>query len=281
MRTKLGLVAVIAVLAGCRVSVVKEDGDGASKRTAPVSSGQALRCAPDDLFASALAVCGDLSYAGSLEVDGDLAVGGDLSHAGTLDVSGEVHSGGAPCGSAGFDVAGAVARAKEDHDDRPAALEGGALVLPGGRYYFEDPSFVGTTSIRVTGHASMFVDGSIDTVGESTIFVEPGASLDLYVAGSVSAVGSLVAAGCDPNALRLYVGGHDAIVAGAGESELRGFLYAPEASVSLAGTTTVTGAIVAKEIDYAGELVVHGRKALPRPAEACGRVVAAPEVSPE
>ena len=127
----------------------------------------------------------------------------------------------------------------------------------------------------------MFVDGDIAFVGESSITVEPGASLDLYIAGSLNTVGSMVAAGCDPRSLRVFVGGHDSIIASAGDNELRGFLYAPDAEVSFAGTTQVTGAVVAKELSFAGELRVKGIAEPKRPDASCrARVPAQPEVTP-
>jgi len=277
MRT-LGAVMVgvlaTAFVSGCSVSGPetesggRRDGDGEATGLAR----QSLSCAPDDgIFDAALTVCRDLSFAGEMEVDGDVAIGGDLSHAGDFDVTGSTRMSAPSCGSQGFDVAGAVAKARDDHDFGPST------VLENGRYYFEDSSFVGDNHIRVTGNASMFVDGDIAFVGESSIFVEPGASLDLYIAGSLNAVGSMVAAGCDPRSLRVFVGGNDSIVAGAGESELRGFLYAPDAEVSFAGTTVVTGGVVAKEISFAGELRVRGTASPKRPDASC-RVPAKPSV---
>lgn len=274
MKVVVGLLAAV-ILSGCSISVVKRgggsDGDADGETTGAVR--QSLSCAPDDgIFDAALTVCHDLSFAGEVVVEGDASIGGDLSAAGDFDVSGATLMSAPSCGSKGFDVAAAVAKAKGDHDHGPAT------VLESGRYYFGDSSFVGEHHIRVTGHASMFVDGDLAFVGESSIFVEPGASLDLYIAGSVSTVGSMVAAGCDPRALRVFVGGHDSIIAGAGESELRGFLYAPDAEVSFAGTTQVTGAVVAKEISFAGELRVKGISSPKRPDASC-RVPAKPEVT--
>src|SRR5687767_12672970 len=105
-RTLVAAIAVIAglVALGCNVNVVKQKGDPDADDRVTSSTGQALRCAPDDLFASAVAVCGDLSGAGSIDVQGDLAVGGDLSHVGAFDVTGAVRMGGAPCGGRGLDV---------------------------------------------------------------------------------------------------------------------------------------------------------------------------------
>lgn len=292
MLRTLASVFVAVVLSGCSISVVENDDLRTHERASTASQGLSLRCAPDDIFESAVSICGDVSGAGSLSVEGnmsvagdfsgagsvsvegDLAVAGDLSHAGSFDVGGEVRRGlAAPCGSKGMNVAAAVATARGDHDHEAST------VLENGRYYFADASFVGENHIRVVGHASMFVDGDLDAVGSSSIFVEPGASLDLYVAGSVHAVGSMVAAGCDPNALRVFVGGSDSIIAGAGDTELRGFLYAPDAEVSLAGSATVTGAVVAKEISFAGSLHVRGIPQAKRPESACGRVAAEPEVT--
>jgi hypothetical protein len=275
MKAVLGLLVAL-VLSGCSISVVDQkkglgDDDGSDEVTRAVR--QSLGCAPDDgIFDAALTVCGELSYAGEVEVDGDIAIGGDLSYAGELDVSGATRTSAPACGSKGFDVAGAVAKARGDHDHGPAT------VLESGRYYFEDSSFVGENHIRVTGHASMFVDGDIAFVGESSIDVEPGATLDLYIAGSLDMVGSMVAAGCDPRSLRVFVGGDHSIIASAGDNELRGFLYAPDAEVSFAGTTHVTGAVVAKELSFAGELHVKGMAEPKRPDASC-RVPAKPEVT--
>jgi hypothetical protein len=271
MKAIVGLLAAL-VLSGCSISVVQRDGDSDGEEIT-ASARQSLSCAPDDgLFDSALTVCRDLSFAGDVVVEGNASVGGDLSYAGDFDVSGATRMTAPACGKGGFDVAGAVARARDNHD------HGAATVLESGRYYFGDSSFVGDHHIRVTGHASMFVDGDLTFVGESSIFVEAGASLDLYIAGSVRTVGSMVAAGCDPRALRVFVGGHDSIIAGAGESELRGFLYAPDAEVSFAGTTQITGAVVAKEISFAGGLRVKGIAPPRRPDASC-RVPAKPEVT--
>lgn len=272
MKAVFGLLAAV-VLSGCSISVVKRGGDGDSEGETTRAVRQSLGCAPDDgIFDAALTVCRDLSFAGEVEVDGDASIGGDLSAVGDFDVTGATRMSAPSCGSKGFDVAGAVAKARANHDHGPAAM------LGSGRYYFGDSSFVGAHHIRVAGHASMFVDGDLDFVGESSIFVEPGASLDLYIAGSVHTVGSMVAAGCDPRALRVFVGGHDSIFASAGESELRGFLYAPDAEVSFAGTTQVTGAVVAKEISFAGALRVKGISSPKRPDASC-RVPAKPEVT--
>lgn len=267
------------ILSGCSISVVDKGADEGNGRSGSESTGsvrQSLSCAPDDgIFEAALTVCGDFSYAGSVEVEGNVDVGGDLSYAGDLDVSGATRTSAPSCGSAGFDVAGAVDKARKDHDHEAAT------VLESGRYYFEDASFVGEHHITVTGHASMFVDGDLAFVGESSITVEPGASLDLYIAGSLNTVGSMVAAGCDPRSLRVFVGGRDSIIASAGDNELRGFLYAPDAEVSFAGATRVTGAVVAKELSFAGELRVKGIAEPTRPDASCrARVPAQPEVTP-
>jgi len=276
MKNVAALVVLAVTVVGCHVNVV--DGGGKDAEVTG-ETGQALRCAPDDLFTSAIAVCGDFSSAGDVDIEGDLSVGGELSHAGEFNVDGALRLGDAPCGRRGLAVSAAVHIAKNDHDDHSVSMIDGSMVLGDGRSYFGDASFIGKTDIHVNGHASMFVDGDVDAVGDGTIFVEPGASLDLYISGSLSTAGSFVAAGCDPSSFRIFVGGRGSIIAGAGETELRGFLYAPDAEVQLAGDARITGAVVAREISFAGEMHVKGVPSRPRPAEACGRVTASPSVT--
>lgn len=249
----------------------------------------------------------DLSGVGELEVGRNLTVGGTLSTVGSLVVGaglavakGDDHVGpvrvgqrapysaphSSPCGCDAFDVAGAVALARETNDNDsmevprdPTAVGATELRLRSGRYYFSDPAFVGHVRVHVEGRVSIYVDGSIDTVGASTFALGAGAALDMYVAGSIRAVGSIVTGrATDPSAFRLYVGGRDAIVAGVGESELTGFIFAPDAEVDLVGNTRVLGAITARSVSHVGDLHVFYVPATPRP-DAGERVTAVPEVA--
>jgi hypothetical protein len=273
--------------AACDGGVIGELSIAGSLRTAGdlVTTGD-VSGAGDMSIGRDLVVGGSLSTAGDLDVGGTLRVSGDFSHAGSSSARRAPYGAGAPsCGCNTFDVAGSVARAKSDNDNAKknlpsdAAINGAdEVVLTSGRYYFSRPSWVGRTHVKIEGNVSVFVDGSLDAVGESAIEVPAGSTLDLYVAGSVHAVGSLVAGACDPSAFRLYVGGAGSVIAGAGQTELRGFVFAPDAEVSIAGDTRITGAILARRISYAGELRVKHVPEKARPAEPSEREIAAPVV---
>ncbi|MEZ4259186.1 MAG: hypothetical protein R3B36_08960 [Polyangiaceae bacterium] len=242
-------------------------------------------------------VCGgDLDTAGSVDVGRDLSVGGDLDTVGSLDVGGTLRvrgdsghvggshvggraSWGAPtapaCGCRAFDVAAAVAIARDDNDDARRGVDPelrsvgrSDITLRGGRYYFSNASAVGTSRWHIEGNVRVFVDGDLESVGRSSFDLAEGATLDLFVAGRVHAVGSLVAGNAkDPSAFRLYVGGAGSVIGGAGELDFRAFVYAPRASLEVAGSTRVVGALVARHVSYAGDLRVRFAKASPRPAE--------------
>lgn len=227
---------------------------------------------------------GSITTSGSIKVKGALAAAGEVSHAGDREIGSTKEYAPetvVPCGCDAFDVAGAVALAKDTNDDgahaidpKLAAVGESTITLEAGRYYFEDAAAVGKTRFAIKGAVSIYVDGSLDLVGESNFEIADGGTLDLYVSGSVGHAGTVVAGNAkDPSAFRLYVGGKDAIVAGAGEATFYGFIYAPDAHVAFSGTTRVEGALFAKGLDYAGDLAVKYSAPTERPdASVCAEM---------
>lgn len=240
----------------------------------------------------------EMSFAGSLKVGQNLAVGGDLSGAGdasvgsSLFVLGEASVAGdltasrqeyiepatSPCGCEGpglFDVAGAVKAARERNDNgslptRADQVFVGAttLTLTEGRYFFENMTSVGQTKIVIEGQVHLFIDGSLDLVGKQQIELAPGATLDLYVNGSVATVGDVsFGDAARPEAFRLYLGGVGSALVGAGDRAFHGMIYAPTADLSFAGDTLIDGALYARSLSYAGDLRV--RYARPTPSAGC------------
>jgi hypothetical protein len=114
--------------------------------------------------------------------------------------------------------------------------------------------------LRIEGAVTLAIDGSLVAVGSDKIELAPGATLDLYVAGSVETAGNVQLGDNDPSAFRLYVGGgsdgKDHMLVHAGEQTFRGLIYAPSATVAFAGVTVVEGSIFASDLDYAGTLTV-------------------------
>jgi len=264
-----------------------------------------LRTGEGVSFAGELDVRDHLYSAGGVSGAGDLSVGGDLatkegvSGAGTLRVGGALRAsegvtfagttrvgergafvdpGAAPCGcdtASRYDVAAAVSAARESHDNERAGLPTdastlvgrGSLALSDGRYYFRSATAVGKLVIEVKGNVQLYLDGDLTTVGEGQIRLAEGATLDLFVNGRLTTVGNATFGDPSrPEAFRLYVGGENAALTFAGRDAFHGLVYAPEADVSFAGAAVIDGAIVAKELSYAGDLEVRGARPRTQPA---------------
>lgn len=231
----------------------------------------------DHAFAAA-----DLSFAGAVSVGGTVAVGGDLSGSGalsaqTLRVQGNASPVGwvdgdwqpyqapsvAPCGcDAPYDVAGAVAAARDandndaiDLDSALASVGAASLTLPSGRFYLDGVAADGALEVRIEGAVLLYVDGDIDLAGAARFDLAPGATLDLFVAGSVTQTGGVTYGDPGrPEAFRLYIGGAGPVLVAAGATEAHGMIYAPQADLVLAGGTTVHGAMFARNLELAGAL---------------------------
>lgn len=249
-----------------------------------------LVTARDVTWVGDLHVTGDLVAGGMVDGVGGLIVGGALKSAGGAVVIGDESIGsvgsypgdaGPPCNCDGpqlFDVGRAVADARADNDNEAAGLPVGgiaqvgslALELASGRYYLGDIQSVGDLTFDITGNVALFIDGSIDAVGESAFRIAEGGSLDLYIAGSVQTVGNVTfGSAVDPSAFRLLVGGTGAALVNVGSQSFFGQIYAPRADIDYVGDTQVVGALVARSLIGVGQLdVVYGGP-VQTPVETC------------
>jgi hypothetical protein len=237
-----------------------------------------------DLLSSA-----DVAIAGNLDVAHDLAAGGNLSGLGRVAVGGVLRVGGAdqmigwqqvgargsftpfagppcPCGASSlFDVAAAVQAARTAASTVILSTSASGTIgvnpidLASGNYYSADTATLGYARLHVTGAAALFVDGSLDEIGADRIVIDAGATLDLYVSGSVGTVGyaGLGDAG-SPASFRLYVGGTAPVTISVGAQWFHGSIYAPRANIVYVGDTNVGGGLFANELVGAGQLAIAG-----------------------
>lgn len=226
-----------------------------------------------------LSVAGDLQVGGNLDSTGQLSVGGTLGVAGHSDILGQsqiaargayVAPSAPPCGcneASSFDVGKAVAAARQaaGGDTSEELIGTHSVRLTTGAYYLASPSSVGDVQHLIEGNVSVFVDGSLETVGQAQWKLAPGAKLSLFVSGNVSHVGNVMAGSdADPEAFRLYVGGAAAALETVGQAAFFGSIYAPTATISYVGDTRVVGSIYAKELSGVGDLTIeYGRPVTP------------------
>lgn len=228
-----------------------------------------------------------VGVSGTLQVSGDLAVGGDLRSSGLVGVAGALRvagttmksgtvesasvapyadSGVLPCGcDAPYDVKGAVdiARTANDNASHGLSPEGvpdaGAaeLSLTAGRYYLSSLQDSGARHVRVEGAVQLYIDGDVTNAGDDFFELVAGATLDLFVGGSLQSAGSIrLGDETRPEAFRLYVGGGGTIGI-SGDANFAGYVYAPAADIDISGTARVDGGLFAKNLRHSGDLTVR------------------------
>ena len=176
------------------------------------------------------------------------------------------------------DVAARVASAASENENVAIGLAPDALValaadrtlsLPCGRYVLDAIGEVApsTLTIDATGHVAIFVAGDV-AVDRLVVTLGPGATLDLFVAGSLALTQDApIGDPASPSALRIHVGGRGPIVfAGA---PFAAHLFAPETSVTFTADQDVYGAIYAETLDAQAPLRVHQDLALGAEANGC------------
>lgn len=247
-----------------------------------------------------LASHGDARWTGNLSVGGDLAVGGDALGIGYLVVQGALRVAGvetmlgvAEVGSRGaytapdgppcacdpgdfFDVVGAVDAARNLNDNATIGLPTdltnigvSVVALPSGRYFLGSSRSIGLTRLRIEGDVSLFIDGSLDTIGDDHIEIADGASLDLFVSGSVRTIGHLHAGNAnDPSAFDLYIGGTEPLSLSIGLQQWYGAIYAPTAEIAYVGDTHIVGSLFADTVHGIGRLTI-GYGADTEPPSSC------------
>ncbi len=134
--------------------------------------------------------------------------------------------------------------------------DGDSIDVPCGRFHLEGLAGTGAFTIRVHGRSALFVEGSVN-VGSLAVVLDPGAELDLFVEGSVTAISTLMLGTTDaPRKVRLYLGGTTLNLQGA--SLAAGNLYAPRANLTTGGSGLVLhGSLFVGSVNPNGDLEIH------------------------
>lgn len=229
-----------------------------------------------------------LTNAGNIQIDGDTFVGGSLGGVGRLSIKGALSVTGSIfyLGLLAYETLFENA-AFPTHDpcacDLDEVLDVGALVaaqrgaaqvnlpsgightdirLNSGDYYADDDSlFIGNSFFRVEGAVRLFVEADINLIGNRIIYLAEGATLDMYISGSVRTIGNFLGGLPENHAaahsVRIYIGGDsDVSLDVVGNEVFWGGIYAPMADVHFIGNMIVKGALFARNVRGIGNLMV-------------------------
>ena len=133
-------------------------------------------------------------------------------------------------------------------------------------------------TLTIDGNVRIYVTGDVNLSGISQIVINPGASLQIYVAGSVSAAGNgIINNSSTPIKNQWYGLNSSTSWSYTGNAQWIGTIYAPSASVSFKGggsSGDASGSVVANNITLAGQVQFHYDEALRASDTGAGYTVA-------
>ncbi len=211
-----------------------------------------------------LAVKGDFTFAGNAKVGGTLKVGGQALSAPKFNMTAAAFDlkDEKPCGcdaASILDIGAKVAAAKADKNmkvlEQVRSVGNNTIAVKSGSYMMDGRfTTVGKNTISIEGGVAMYVDGDMTLVGDSQFDLKAGATLDLYISGSMLMAGhTMFKSEPAPGAVRLYLGGN---MMGAGQQDLNLSIYAPKSDLMFAGGTKIGGSVFGKTLMSAGKIEV-------------------------
>jgi hypothetical protein len=241
-------------------------------------------------LANTAVVFGNLHSGGPLATMDLLTVGGDAFAAGDvmgrIDIRGVLHTApgvivgplvsasgfveepvmvAPPCGCATprLDVPTLVAARSATNDDGAAGLAPDALAgattpaaidLPCGQFFLKSIAAPSPLELRVHGRAALFVGGDVKLAAGLTVTLDPGAELDLLIAGDLALDAGTLGASV-PALMRVWISG--AAVDVADGASLSAFVYAPAATLTAARNLTGSGGVFAQALSLPGDVSLH------------------------
>lgn len=238
-----------------------------------------------------LATPGNLTESATGVVRGNLFLGGTASASATLTIDGnasvvhtplpakvvvlgtttKVASVAVPCDCTNIvPVASIVAAHRApSNDDATIGLSATAATgshpvqidLPCGNYYLSSINMSAPLTIAAHGHTALYVDGNVTASNTVTFSVDPTATLDLFVAGSVTTSGGLsIGSTSRPAQCRAYVAG--SAVNLSGTTTIGCNIYSPTASFNTSAAHTVYGSLFVGSFTASANATVHYDQAI-------------------
>jgi len=120
-----------------------------------------------------------------------------------------------------------------------------------------------TKPMIVTGNAVLWITGDLTVSGSGYIYLMPGASLKLYVAGTATVSGGGVVNGTGVPANFSYIGlSSNTSLTYSGSADFVGTINAPQADLTVSGGASVYGAVLVNSANISGGAGVHYDTAL-------------------
>ncbi|MCC7383719.1 MAG: hypothetical protein IT384_17895 [Deltaproteobacteria bacterium] len=143
------------------------------------------------------------------------------------------------------------------------------ITLPCGRYYLTEIQHPRGLTIIAEDRTVLYVDGDMTIGGGLNLDLQPGAEIDLFVAGSLSVQAAARLGTRDaPSKVRTYVGGTSTITFSA-SSQLGGNLYAPRAHVVFGASANLYGALFCRSVEFSGSADIHFDTAVRNAGQSC------------
>jgi len=145
----------------------------------------------------------------------------------------------------------------------------GSRTITAGDYQASDITIAGNSTVTISGgRVRLYVTGDIRSTGNSLIRIEPGASLEIYAAGSVRIAGDgVVNDALTPLNCQFYGLPTSTSWDLSGNGQWVGTVYAPNAALSMCGGGArgdMSGAVVARSITMTGQVQFHYDESLRR-----------------
>jgi hypothetical protein len=119
-----------------------------------------------------------------------------------------------------------------------------------------------TKPMIVRGHATLYVQKDFVVQGSGSVYIEPDASLKLYIGGSAAIGGGAVVNGSGlPSNFSLYGLPTCKLINYTGTANFVGTINAPQAAFKISGSASIFGAVICDTFTSSGTTSVHYDKA--------------------
>jgi hypothetical protein len=141
-------------------------------------------------------------------------------------------------------------------------------VVESGSFEMNSLSMSGNQAMLIKGNAVLYIKGDVDIKGNAYIYIQPGASLNLYVGGTTASIGGNGVANADGKAVSFAYWGLNSNKALSmhGNAAFIGTIYAPHADLTLGGGGSdeydFIGASISSTVKMNGKFNFHYDEAL-------------------